>query len=252
MLTRERVALLLDNGDPLALFRDLGYPIAPIDVDPREWRRGGVTIPWNGEAHLRLAARLRRFDLFHLEGEVSEEWIAQFMRSYADYNLATKSALIYKTSLFDLNADRSLRRLDLAATTHAVDRLNLLACGDDLPRIFDRALDRESVTRLFFQRFRSAVRDVASALAEACANEPQEAVDGEALLILSRLLFLSFVQEKGWLNGERRFLVDRLAHEIRRGREFFSSVLTPLFFGCLNTPLHERTLAAVRPFPFRP
>lgn len=243
MLTRERVALLLDN-DPLDLFRDLGYPIAPIDVDPQEWRRGGVTIPWNGEARLRLAARLRRFDLFHLEGEVDEEWIAQFMRNYANYNVTTKSALIYKTSLFDLNADRCLRRLDLAATSHAVDRLNLLACGDDLPRIFDRALDRENVTRLFFQRFRSAVRDVAAALTQACPNEPQEAADGEALLVLSRLLFLSFIQEKGWLNGERRFLVDRLAHEISRGREFFSSVLTPLFFGCLNTPLHERTLAA--------
>ncbi|HEX2122648.1 MAG TPA: N-6 DNA methylase, partial [Thermoanaerobaculia bacterium] len=66
----------------------------------------------------------------------------------------------------------------------------------------------------------------------------------EALLILSRLLFLSFVQEKGWLDGERRFLVDRLEHEESRGREFFSGVLAPLFFGCLNTPLHERKLAA--------
>jgi hypothetical protein len=240
MLTRERIA----TAAPLDLFRDLGYPIAPVEIDPAEWRRGGVAIPWNGEARLQLAARLRRFDLFHLEGEVSEEWIAQFMRSYAEYNLLTKSALIYRSSLFDLNGDRALRRLDLTATHHTADRLNLLACSDDLPRIFDRALDRENVTRLFFQRFRSAVRDVAAAIGKICPNEQKEAVDGQSLLILSRLLFLSFVQEKGWLNGERRFLVDRLAHEISRGRDFFSTVLRPLFFGCLNTPLHERTLAA--------
>jgi hypothetical protein len=240
MLTRERVAAL--GEDPLALFRELGYPIEPVAIDPHEWRRGGVDIPWNGQCRLQLAARLRHFDLFLLEGEVPEESIAQFMRSYADYNRLTKSAVINRSRLFDLNADRKLRRLDLAPTAHAVDRLNLLACGDDLPRIFDRALDRESVTRLFFQRFRAAVSDVAAALAD--TGEPAEAIAGEALLILSRLLFLCFIQEKGWLNGERRFLVDRLAHEIRRGREFFSGVLQPLFFGCLNTPLHARTLAA--------
>ena len=240
MLTRERVAELA--GEPLALFRELGYPIQPVDIDPHEWRRGGVDIPWNGHCRLQLAARLRDFDLFHLEGDVPEESIAQFMRSYAQYNLLTKSAVINHASLFDLGPDRKLRRLDLRPTAHAVDRLNLLTCGDDLPRIFDRALDRESVTRLFFQRFRAAVGDVAAALSS--TGEPQEAIDGQALLILSRLLFLSFVQEKGWLNHERRFLVDRLAHEVKRGREFYSSVLVPLFFGCLNRPLHERTLAA--------
>jgi N-6 DNA Methylase len=240
MLTRERVA----SASVLEVFRDLGYPVDPVAVDAAEWRRGGVSIPWNGEARLQLAARLGRFDLFLLEGSVSEEWIVQFMRSYAAYNQLTKSVLIYQSSIFDLGPDHSLRRLDVQDTPHAVDRLNLLACGDDLPRIFDRALDRESVTRQFFQRFRAAVRDVSTALA--AFEEPKEACDGEALLILSRLLFLSFIQEKGWLNGERRFLVDKLAHEIRRGRDFFSTVLAPLFFGCLNTPLHERTLAARR------
>jgi len=69
-------------------------------------------------------------------------------------------------------------------------------------------------------------------------------MDAEALLLLSRLLFLSFVQEKGWLNGERRFLVDRLERAIARGSEFFSGVLLPLFFGALNTPRDQRKLPA--------
>jgi len=250
MLTRERVR----ECSAEELLRELGYPIEPIDVDPEEWRRGGVPLPWNGEGKLQLAARMRNFDLFFLTGSVSDEMVVQFMRSYAEYNVITKSALIYrngnKLSVFDYANDR-LRRLDVDLddpTPHAVDRLNLLAHGDgaDLPRVFDRALDRESVTRQFFQRFRAAVGDVSEALAAACPGEEREALDGEALLILSRLLFLSFIQEKGWLNGERRFLVDRLEHEMRRGREFFSGVLLPLFFGCLNTPLYERKLAARR------
>ncbi|HEX2120330.1 MAG TPA: N-6 DNA methylase, partial [Thermoanaerobaculia bacterium] len=255
MLTRERILACRGEAGVLELLRELGYPVAPVDVDPEEWRRGGVPLPWNGEARLRLAARMRHFDLFLLTGAVTGEAVSQFLRTYADYNLMTKSAVIYQNenafSLFDCSPDRRLRRLDVDLddpTPHAVDRLNLLAAGDEasLPRVFDRALDRESVTREFFQRFRNAVRDVAGALAETCPDEERETLDGEALLILSRLLFLSFIQEKGWLNGERRFLVDRLEHDESRGREFFSGVLAPLFFGCLNTPLHERKLAAMK------
>jgi len=107
MLTRERVVAL--GEEPLALFRELGYPIEPIEVDPHEWRRGGVDIPWNGECRLQLAARLRHFDLFLLEGDVPEESIGQFMRSYGNYNRLTKSAVINHARLFDLNADRKLR-----------------------------------------------------------------------------------------------------------------------------------------------
>jgi hypothetical protein len=245
MLTRERIR----NSGALELLRELGYPVEPVDVDPEEWRRGGVPLPWDGEAKLQLAARMKRFDLFLLTGNASEEMVAQFLRNYAEYNLLIKSAVVYQTdhqlSIFDYA--NKLRRLDVDLhdpTPHAVDRLNLLAAGDEPSRIFDRALDRESVTRQFFQRFRAAVHDVSDALS--ATGEEKDACDGEALLILSRLLFLSFIQEKGWLNGERRFLVDRLERELARGREFFSGILLPLFFGSLNTPRHERHLASRR------
>ncbi|HYC61293.1 MAG TPA: N-6 DNA methylase [Thermoanaerobaculia bacterium] len=254
MLTPARLREYTGPTGVLDLLRELGYPIAPIEVDPAEWRRGGVTIPWNAEARLTLAARLPRFDLFLLTGNVAEEAVSQFMHSYRFYNVQQKSALAYlhgnELAIFDLSASHALRRLNVDLehpSAHAVDRLNLLQCDEQsLPRIYDRALDRESVTREFFQRFRDAVGDVADALAAAFPGEDRGAVDGQALLILSRLLFLSFVQEKGWLNGERRFLVDRLEREIRAGREYFSGVLQPLFFGCLNRPLHERTVAAKR------
>jgi hypothetical protein len=260
MLTPARLREYTGPSAALDLLRDLGYPVAPVAVDAAEWRRGGVTIPWNGEAQLTLAARLRRFDLFVVTGTVTNESVTEFMRSYGVYNITTKSALAHvhenRLSIFDLSAEQKLRRLDVdldRPSAHAIDRLNLLACsasasqdGDSLPRIYDRALDRESVTREFFQRFRTAAGDVAAALAGAFPDEERDAVDGEALLILSRLLFLSFVQEKGWLNGERRFLVDRLEQETRSGREFFSGVLLPLFFGCLNTPLRARSPAARR------
>ncbi|HEX7154909.1 MAG TPA: N-6 DNA methylase [Thermoanaerobaculia bacterium] len=255
---------------PHDLLRLLGYPVCPVPVDPEEWRRGGVTLAWNGNGSLELVTRLKRFDAFVLHGNVDEQSVSKFLLSYRDYNLLTKSVVIKSSdpgaaasghagtasgqgrcpvSILDLAPDGRLRRLDVdlsSPSPHALDRLNLLVRGDDeaLPRIFDRALDRESVTRQFFLRFRDAVRNVGTALAQACPQEGGEAVEAEALLILSRLLFLSFVQEKGWLSEERRFLVDRLDEAIARKREFFSTVLLPLFFGCLNTPRSRRTPAA--------
>jgi methylase of polypeptide subunit release factors len=254
MLTPARLREYTGPSGALDLLRALGYPVAPVEVDPAEWRRGGVTVPWNGEHRLTLAARMPRFDLFLLTGSASEEAVREFMCSYRTYNVQLKSAIVTinenKLSIFDLSTEKTLRRLDVDLahpSAHAVDRLNLLLCDErSLPRVYDRALDRESVTREFFQRFRRAVQDVAAALAEAFPSEEREAVEGEALLILSRLLFLSFVQEKGWLNGERRFLVDRLDEQVRRGGEFFADVLLPLFFGCLNTPRAERAFSARR------
>src|SRR5205807_4155508 len=102
-------------------------------------------------------------------------------------------------AIYDLSPHRDLRRLDVdraQPSPHALDRLNLLAAGEEPARLFERALDRESLTRQFFERFRGSVRDVAAALREQVPDDPREAIDAHALLILSRLLFLYFVQQQ--------------------------------------------------------
>ncbi|HET7712426.1 MAG TPA: N-6 DNA methylase [Thermoanaerobaculia bacterium] len=252
MITAADLRTAASDGDCLPLLRALGYPIQPVDIDSDAWRRAGIDVAWNGEATLRLVSRMRRFDLFVLEGTVSRDLIARFLRSYRHYNVLTKSVVIHASSralsIFDLSDKRELRRLDVdlqSPGAHSVDRLNLLAIekGDGLQplvRIFDRALDRESLGRRFFERFRLAVNDLEAALAAQCPGAAGELVRGEALLILSRLLFLQFVQVKGWLNGERRFLVDRLERCMESNEEYFTAVIQPLFFGCLNTPAERR------------
>ena len=242
MITPARLRELRGIDGVFTLFHELGYPIvAPIQIDPQEWRGAGIRLDWNGTSTLHLAARTRRFDLLVLQSEAGEESVASFLRSYREYNVLTKSVLIksadQKIAIYDLDG-RTLRRLDVdlaQPSPHALDRLNLLAHGENLPRIFDLALDRESITRRFFERFRDAVRDVSAALDP---SESKETRDSEGLLILSRLLFLSFIQVKGWLNGERRFLFDRLFDRNS------SKLLAPLFFGCLNTPVAKRDAAA--------
>jgi hypothetical protein len=227
----------------LALLRDLGYPVQPVTIEPAEWRRAGIDVAWNGSAELHLAARTPELDIYLVCGDAACDSAAaeRFLRSLQAYNAIVKPAVVAvsneRLTMYDLSSRRALRRLDVELrhpTAHAVDRINLLGAGDDAARNFDRALDREALTRQFFERFRRAAGEVTLAVG-----------DGQqALLILSRLLFLYFIQQKGWLAGERRFVVDRLDAALRERRDFYSGVLEPLFFGCLNTDRRERTAAA--------
>ncbi|HEX6178120.1 MAG TPA: hypothetical protein VF057_07165, partial [Thermoanaerobaculia bacterium] len=246
MITADDVRACRDTAGIIELFRRLGYPVAPVPVDPTEWSRAGVTVPPSSV----LLARVDHFDLFLATGESDGRAIDEFLNEYSKYNLITKSAFIYRSEkrrAFSIYAPsgRTTRHVVVPfddPTQHSIDRLNLLALDrdSDPARLFARAVDREAVARQFFIRFRSAVRDLATALAVSCPAESAETRAGEALLILSRLLFLFFVQEKGWLNGERRFLIDRAERAVRGGDDFFSGTLLPLFFGCLNTPETDR------------
>src|SRR5439155_26580843 len=186
-----------------------------------------------------------------LDALPAQDAALHFLRSLQAYNVLRKPALVAasgdRIAVYDLSQHRELRRLDIDLrhpSPHAIDRLNLLEASEDADhaRLFDRALDRETLTRQFFERFRSAVREVDALLRAQFSKESSDATSAQALLILSRLLFLYFVQQKGWLNGERRFLVDRLEAALQSGHDFYQSVLAPLFFGCLNTPIRDRHL----------
>ena len=57
--------------------------------------------------------------------------------------------------------------------------------------------------------------------------------------MLGRLTFLCFLQRKGWMNNDRNFL-QNLYQASSFQSDFLDSVLEPLFFGVLNTPLEKR------------
>ncbi|HEX7091526.1 MAG TPA: DNA methyltransferase [Longimicrobiales bacterium] len=118
------------------------------------------------------------------------------------------------------------------------------------------ALDRTRVTRQFFRDFRAQ----RAAVAEAWTGIPADAKperDQLALLLLSRLMFLYFLQRAGHLAGDPTYLPGLLrrwrrgglaggAGEERAGATatFFRAVLCPLFFGALNTRPERRDAAA--------
>lgn len=107
-----------------------------------------------------------------------------------------------------------------------------------------RALDRSTLTRRFFRDFR-AQRD---AVSRAWLGLPATAARDRnqlALLFLSRLVFLYFLQKQEHL-GSEAYLVDLLRHGVAESGEvsFFRRALIPLFFGVLNTPPAARSSEA--------
>ncbi len=102
-------------------------------------------------------------------------------------------------------------------------------------------LGRDALTRRFYRTLERLVHELA---AQASAAIPVEDRAEVALLYASRLLFLSFLETKGWLNSDHRFLETRFADCMLTGGGFHRRVLLPLFFGTLNTPPRRRAPAA--------
>jgi hypothetical protein len=104
------------------------------------------------------------------------------------------------------------------------------------------ALDRRALTARFFRDVRG-VRDLIS---QSWTGLPPDATgerDGLALILISRLLFLYFLQRRRLLAGDERFLPALLAQWQRRPARgsFFRGVLRVLFFGVLNRRVERRT-----------
>ena len=104
------------------------------------------------------------------------------------------------------------------------------------------AFAAESVGRRFFREFRTTLENVMTRLPAPMHQEDRHSL---GLLQLTRVLFLYFVQTKGWLAGRERFLAEEVDRCLRRGRRIHRDLLRPLFFGTLNRPEAARSRAAI-------
>lgn len=104
-------------------------------------------------------------------------------------------------------------------------------------------LGRDGITQRFFRRMQSVVVALADSIAGSVSPDERREL---ALLYTSRLIFLSFLQTKGWLDGDFAFLRNGFDECISRGGFYQRTVLEPLFFGTLNTAIRARSSRARR------
>jgi hypothetical protein len=148
----------------------------------------------------------------------------------------------HRTRVAALIADRS-RIVDSDAETLAT----LASVADDRAdadvltheRWVD-VLGREALTRRFYRALELCVESMADSLPRGSAEDRREL----ALLYSSRLLFLCFLEAKGWLDSDRAFLARTFDACMETGGGYHRRVLLPLFFGTLNTRFPRRAAAA--------
>lgn len=114
----------------------------------------------------------------------------------------------------------------------------------------DEAFDVEAVTKQFFQRF----ADLFYRVREGIATRPDLAEDADDLAqtLLDRLMFLYFIQKKGWLNDDPDYLVNRFDGHVDRSDEvsFYGQVIYPLFLALSNPETNCNLAGTLGSVPF--
>jgi len=99
------------------------------------------------------------------------------------------------------------------------------------------ALSGEGLGRQFFIAFRATLDRFVGVLPGAIPARHRHEL---ALLHLIRVLFLYFVQAKGWLDESEQFLRRHVDECLFRRQSIHRQLLLPLFFGTLNQPAASR------------
>jgi hypothetical protein len=136
----------------------------------------------------------------------------------------------------------------------ASERLAMLDVAESVPAplelqsVHDEAFDVEVVQKDFFKVFAEIYHAVANDISEVRGLEKE--AGKLAQLALDRMLFLYFIQKKGWLDQNPDYLHSRFQRcwaTNRKGDSYYSEVLYPLFL-CLSDP--RSAIAGVGAVPF--
>lgn len=199
------------------------------------------------------------FILFHYDNEAQRPW--RFSYVYKERTTAATRATA-KRYTYVFGKDYRSRT--------AVERFLELARSSKTDKDFAEAFSVEALSDEFFDRYRELYADFVQYLTgkryvkesgkwvekTIHAPNPQLATsfEGSDKLVrdyikkmFGRIVFLYFLQRKGWLAGNRQYMHD-LFYLSELQDNFLDGVLEPLFFGVLNTrPAHRSADVAYLP-----
>ncbi|NTV47050.1 MAG: SAM-dependent methyltransferase, partial [Chlorobiales bacterium] len=120
----------------------------------------------------------------------------------------------------------------LAVTLEEEEQLTILGVTERVKTGFDV----EKVTKKFYERF----KDEHTAFLKFVYGIPEEGLQRWYVSVtLNRLMFVYFIQKKGFLDGKQDYLRKKLAESQKKGQNrFYSDFLCPLFFNGFATKNH--------------
>lgn len=109
------------------------------------------------------------------------------------------------------------------------------------------AFDKQKLTNSFFKEYKKHQRNLAEAIRGLKGDSDQHWYSS---ILLNRLMFIYFIQQKGFLNSDRHYLrslLERSKNEKGKNK-FFREVLLPLFHVGLGAPAADTDDKAIRGF----
>lgn len=248
----------IDRGDIHALARTVGCGGAPAALD-EDGRHALGLGAWAREARVAAGPGALRVLLLHVRDEppLREQLLSLARRLTARTPHTLWLVVARQAERRELAiaawtvGDRGPRLSMLVARGEALadsdaDTVRALAAASGRDDILVHArwaelLGREGLSRRFYRALEQRVRALADSASHGTAPERREC----ALLCASRLLFVAFLEARGWLDGDRDFLVRQTERVLAERASLDRRLLRPLFFGTLNTPLRRRAATAL-------
>ncbi len=260
-VTRELLSRLRTLDDLVELAAALGYSPQAEELNGDARRRLGLDVPSLGTRRSAIVARAGTLSVYGIVADSPAPGpVAAAAARLAHATAGTQHLLLAldaqaATLAFAvaLNGDgpRAVRQLRVPLDDPSPVALDILQGLAVRPREnpialaarLAEALADEGLTRRFFREFQRLHARAAERLTGVPRASPADRRD-LTLVILTRILFLYFVQAKGWLAGRRDFLPSLLDTALGRGHPFHRHIFEPLCFGALSVPPRARTAAA--------
>lgn len=115
--------------------------------------------------------------------------------------------------------------------------------GSEYVDKIENIIDRQALTKSFFKEYQG-LRDRIAVLLQKQGYKQGEA-NLEAQILLGRMMFLKFLEQKKWLENDTQYLTKRFRGA---GGDYYAHELTPLFFDILNVPPEKRKKKSPLPF----
>ena len=247
-----------------ALATELGFTAHPVRLDADTQSTLGLTQSFVRSARIATGAGALRALLIECDASTPLRTLATTVAQHSSAHAPQLAWLLIATqyngcdlTIAAWSADRSKPRTVALHVdrTHVVpsdaETFAALSSAANEPDILAHSawldtLGRDALTRRFYRTLEQVVANLADSAEfnRSSRRVPTTERADLALLYVSRLLFLSFLQTKGWLDHDRRFLENSFARSMERGGLYHRKVLLPLFFGTLNTPPRARAAAA--------
>ena len=249
-MLRDILARTTRIEDLRELFGALGYAAAWENVPPEPWL-GEEAARTAGVTRVALIARhgaFRVFALSALDPEAAARVAARRLAAGVERGLvcalggAPRRLVCAAGPLGPRLATIALPRPS-GANLATLERLspNPSESALALSLRIGEVLASEGVTPRFFKAFRTTLDRLTDRLALPRSRGDRHVL---AMTALTRVLFLYFIQSKGWLDGDPRYVPRLLDRALSARRHFHRSFLHALCFGALNRSAERRSVAA--------